>query len=398
MANILSSELMDVKHYQKARLKALLINCDDLEDSEDESDDLTELIDANPKLFKKIVRRRSVIENSNKQIQQKVFRKNSVTAALEHIVPPTVSSAGWDYTHLLVLSTTSRFSFSRGLLRHLLSCLISFNETYFPPSVTLLNDCPTSFPSPDTSYQLVKPLYEYVSSTPIHPAAITVVNAIGQLYKLLLSRISKNHHDQGKNALTALISSFSDMFTFTGEISLDSPQCASLISEIHSVFEEVISKCEGNYRVNLLSQMYSSILCNSCETEMPLMPNSEITSAAEYLHLQFPHPLYPNKVLNPSCDKRWVEFILSQEKSVNLILNQRKISVQSEQVAADIARSNPIILALTFFRGEYDLQERRRISMIEESALPQISSLILNIPNHNLRLSSEDVSRLTTIP
>lgn len=46
-----------------------------------------------------------------------------------------------------------------------------------------------------------------------------------------------------------------------------------------------------------------------------------------------------------------------------------------------------IIINCFIFSGQYDQQQRRRISLIEESILPQISTLILHIPNRNLRFT-----------
>lgn len=394
IANILSSEITDVKRYQNIHLKAFLMNCDDdlNENDDDEDDEMSELIDANPRLFKKILRRRSMIETTNKTITEKVFRKNSVTAALEHIIPPTVSSSGWDFTHLLALSTTTRLNLSRGLLRHLLSCLTSFNRTYLPTSVSLLADSPNLSYLTESSHQLIQPLYHYISSTPIHPEATTIVNALCQLYYLNLSQVmdAKDTRYHGRMGLTSLRNSLIELFDTFRILAVDSSQCLSILAKINSVLEEIICKCEGNHRINILSRIYSSILLNSFEMEIPSFPETNnITSAIEYLQLKFPHPMYPTRLLTPTCDTKWIEYILLQEKSVTLIIHQRKISVESEQVAADIARFFLFFLpSFTFSSGQYDLQQRRRISMIEESILPQISALILNIPNHNLRYSS----------
>jgi hypothetical protein len=326
------------------------------EEDHDEGNDVGELIDMNSKLFQKIVRRRSVIETNNKKIAKKIFRKNSVTAALEQIVPSTVSSTGWDFTHLLALSTTTRFSLSKGLLKHLLSCLTSFHSSSQPLSVSLLALSPPHV-SLDTTYQLIRPLYEYILTTPIHPAATSIILSLQLLYYLIISQqpqtqssffmkshtFSVDHQTlyHGKLGLQLLITSLTQLMTTIRELAVDSPQCLSLVTKINSLLEEIICKFEGNRRANILTQIYSSILLNSFLIDMPSFPemiDSNVTSAEEYLKIKFPHPLYPQRLLTPVCDRKWLDYLYTQEKSVLLILNQRKISTESEQIAADIAR------------------------------------------------------------
>ena len=352
VANILSSDITDIKKYQNIHLKAFLANHmgDDHQfqgeisgEEEEESDDVIEM---NPKLFKKIVRRRSVIENTNQNMQQRVFRKNSVTAALERITPSTISSTGWDFTHLLALSTTTRFSLSKGLLKHLLSCLTSFHRSYQPIPISLLSQSPSISAavsnSMESTYQLIKPLYEYIRSIPIHPAAIPIIQSLQLLYSLIISN-QPNHFESttqyhGKQGLSLLIDSLQILMTKIRQFATDSSQCLSLVTKINSILEDIICKYEGTHRANILTKTYASILINSFLIEMPALPDVDITSAQEYLSMKFPHPLSPKRLLSPICDSKWVEYLLSQEHSVIMILNQRRISSESDQVAADIAR------------------------------------------------------------
>lgn len=353
VANILSSDATDIKKYQNIHLKAFLVNrmgddqfqAEMAEGEEEESDENgDDVIEMNPKLFKKIVRRRSMIENTNQNMQQRIFRKNSVTAALERIAPSTISSTGWDFTHLLALSTTTRFSLSKGLLKHLLSCLASFHRSYQPIPISLLSQSPSISisNSMESTYQLMKPLYEYIRSIPIHPAAIPIIQSLQLLYSLIISN-QPNHFESttqyhGKQGLSLLMDSLQILMTKIREFAADSSQCLSLVSKINSILEEIICKYEGNHRANILTKTYASVLINSFLIEMPALPDVDITSAQEYLNLKFPHPLSPKRLLSPICDSKWVEYLLSQENSVVMILNQRRISSESDQVAAGIAR------------------------------------------------------------
>jgi hypothetical protein len=363
-ANIFSSEITDIKKYQSVQLKTFLLHSgaefkdhgdDDEAEDEDEDgegrNDFGELIEMNSKIFQKIVRRRSVIETNNKKIAQKVFRKNSVTAALQQIIPPTVSSTGWDFTHLLALSTTTRFSLSKGLLKHLLACLSSFHQSSQPSAVSLLVRSPHHHGSLEKTYQLIRPLYEYILTTPIHPAATPIVLSLQHLYSLIVSqqlspqgqRInSEQTLYHGKTGLKVLMVSLTGLMTSIREIAADSPQCLSFVAKINSLLEEIICKFEGNYRANILTQIYSSILLNSFVIDLPQLPETDpsVISAEEYLKVKFPHPLYPQRLLTPMCDRKWLDYLFNQEKSVLLILNQRKVSSESDRVAADIARSS----------------------------------------------------------
>jgi hypothetical protein len=315
------------------------------EEKSDEMDDDT-FSARSLKLFRRVIRRRSSLTTTDLSPPEQM-KRNSVTTAVIKCVPPTSTSNGWDFTHILALSSISRLKQSKGLLRHFLDLLMACTSAFEPFSAHLLTSSPeASIPAGTLSaIQKCQLLSKYVMSNPIHPAGNGLIECINSLHSLIQG--SKSRADditptlyQAESGMKVLASAVADQLTYFRELSADHPPSLAVVAKVNTTLEELMCKMEGTRRVNILVAIYASVLRDSRVIQHPVLPGCDSNLCDDYLAVKFSHILNPKRLLSPIVDWRWQEYLRAQEKAVLLILNQRKISGDSDRVAADIARCN----------------------------------------------------------
>ena len=340
-ASVLSSEVSeDVTKKELVYLSAFSTGVfSETSSSEDEDDDeVSTLGDQAPKLFKKIVRRRSSVHGMAMQLSRP--RRHSITAAVIQAAPAVFSSAGWDFTHQLALSTIARFLPSRGIFRYFCGILGLYSAMLEPYADALFAPTPTSVAVQDTRKELISKLEQFEkfsAGTPMHPAATSILMCIFRVRSCVTSCSDETSLYRGESGMNILARDISALLGEWKELAIDHASTLAIIAKAHALLEEVLCKLEGMRRVQIFVKACRDVICNIEMTAFPLDTGDEKSSPETFIFKKFAHMSHAKKSLMPLVDIHWIEYLKAQEKAVRVILHQRQIMNVSDHMS-DVAR------------------------------------------------------------